>query len=157
MSQPPQYFQFYMILQKLATSHKDMESIFPPLEPGWDFVASSTKRIWESGRLGGRRHDSHLIHMCLPSPLSQLSLLETSHHVKVTWRGHLWVFWLTAPCYQTCEQTDLRRFCLSFDRGPWLGFLNLSTMDILDQIIPCGICEVRCAPGYLTASLASTL
>ena len=106
--QPPQYFQFCVILQNLANSHKDMESISPPLEPRWDSVASSTKRTCESGRLSGRRHDFHQIHMRLLSALSQLSLLEPSHHVKVTWRGHLWMFWLTAPCYQTCERTDLK-------------------------------------------------
>ena len=31
----------------------------------------------KSGRLGGRRHDFHPIHMCLLSPLSQFLLLET--------------------------------------------------------------------------------
>lgn len=56
---------------------RHVESIFPPLEPGWTSVASSTKRIWESGRLGGRRHDSP--DSLVFALLSLSSRLETSH------------------------------------------------------------------------------
>lgn len=155
--QPPQCFQFCMILQNPATSHKDVESISPPLEPGWDFVASSTKRIWKvAGWVVEGMTSTRFT--CVCSLLSLSSCFWKRHHVKVTWRGHLWVLWLTAPRYQTCEQTDLRRVCLSvFRQRPRLGFLNLSTVDTLDQVTLCGVCEVPCAPGYLTASLASTL
>lgn len=91
--------------------------------------------------------------LSLSSCFWKLAIMLRSHE-EVTYGCSGWQLHATRHVSRQTSDDSASR---SFDRDHRLGFLNLSTEDILDQMILCGICEVPCAPGYLTASLASTL